>query len=134
MLKQVKIEGYEIPSAVAFRANVGDKILVVNGVCIGLLNGQATPSPKAAQLALPAPPKSTRGRHNPEADEKILAVLRKDGPLDARRILDALGLDPKDPKRKLTSQRITRLTARSVIVPIKADKHKGHPRYELVTP
>jgi hypothetical protein len=128
-MRQIKVEAYEVPSGLAFHAKLGDTLIVVNGVCVGVQ--QVNGGSEVLRLAAPKRPKIGRST-DVEEDERILAVLKEHGPLNVAHILDALKLDPKDDRRRLYGQRVNRMEMRGVLRVVKADKHKVRQRrYEI---
>jgi hypothetical protein len=110
------------------------EVVVVNGVSVEVQRaggGKSRPMP-----LLISGPKKSQSNHKGKpidtaANQVILDCLTEHGPLDAGRILDHLGLDTKDNRRKVTGQRIYRMVEKGILRRIKADKHKGQPRYEI---
>lgn len=132
---KLTIEATGIPVVVEITARPGDTLLIVNGVCVGVQSAggktKALPTSLRETKAIQPVIKRRNNRHRTADDEQILDVIRKHGPSDTAHILDLLKLDPKDPQRRAFSQRITRMKRQGSIQPIKAEKHKGQPRYEL---
>jgi hypothetical protein len=79
-----------IPCVAPIRANAGDKLMMVNGVCIGRYDEQV-PQPTA-------PIKHLNGKDTFPADDRLLAAC-SDVPQTAMRVGDKLGL-PRDASRE----------------------------------
>ena len=136
---KLTVEATGIPVVCEFTAHPGDTLVIINGVCVGVQR----PGGKTRALLTDmreavseAPRKRGAGqrgktRWGRDGDDMVLAVIRKHGPNNAAHILDLLKLDPKDPERRAFQQRITRMRKSGQIQPIKAEQHKGRPRYEL---
>jgi hypothetical protein len=107
------------------------EVVVVNGVRVEVQRTGGGKTPRALPLLISGPRVVKGKRPDTAANQVIIDCLTEHGPMDAGRILDRLGIDPKDHQRKLTGQRITRMIAHGVLRRIKADKHKGQPRYEI---
>jgi hypothetical protein len=113
------------------------EVVVVNGVSVEVqrAGGGKSPRPAKPLLISDQRQKGPRGREpDNAANQVIIDCLTEHGPLMAGRILDQLGIDPKDDTRKKTGQRISRMIAKGILRRIKADKHKGLPRYEVAPP
>jgi hypothetical protein len=108
------------------------EVVVVNGVSVEVQRAGGGKSPRPVQLRITGPASKHMGKPiDTAANQVILDCLTEHGPLDAGRILDHLGLDTKNPRRKVTGQRIYRMVEKGILRRIKADKHKGQPRYEI---
>lgn len=114
--------------AVAIEAEVGDRVLVMNGVIIGMVERR-----KPLVVPPPPPPRTQidpADMTTPETrrllDEQILAVLRREGPATTRRIGDSLGLPLG--QRGLVKKRIAELRQTHTIV---ADNASLRPAYRL---
>lgn len=127
----VKVDGVEV------HVPPGEAV-VVNGVRVEVHGASGGKSPRAAVPLLitgPQPKRqAARGRSPKDLSETkaILDALTEHGPLDAAHLLDALGTTTKDPRRKVLGQRIYRMVQAKTLRPIKADRHIGQPRYEVV--
>lgn len=85
----VTIKGQQVEVVKAFSAKIGDKLLIINGVCLGLIEGST-----AARIHSSVR-KSPVGVPPTEAD--ILTALRDAGkPLNVLSLGDALRIDRSD--------------------------------------
>jgi hypothetical protein len=111
------------------------EMLVVNGVRVEILCGPGGKSVRPAQLRIAHEQRKVSHGREPDnaANQVIIDCLAEHGPMTAGRLLDQLGIDPKDDRRKLTGQRMSRMIAKGLLRRLKQDKHSGRPRYE-VTP
>jgi hypothetical protein len=86
--------------------------------------------PRAAPLMITGPgPSPGSGNRHHQGRDIIIAKLRSTGPLNTARLLDALNIDPKDPRRKNLMQLIARMKDEGVLAPIREDRNKPRPRW-----
>lgn len=109
-MEQINLAGSVVVCGVAFSAKPGDRIVIVNGVCLGVYTG-ASPA-----LTAPAAPKRRRDGKTagarvggktmkvggksfwtkPELVDPILSVLKNLGGADARVIADKMTVAPEE--------------------------------------
>jgi hypothetical protein len=110
------------------------EVVVVNGVSVEVQRAGGGKTPRAMPLLLTSSPKVSQPHRRTDiaANQVIIDCMNEHGPLTAGRLLDQLGIDPKDDQRKKTGQRMSRMIAKGILRRVKADRHSGRPRYEVV--
>lgn len=105
-MKDIKLNATIIPVAAKFTASPGDRLLVINGSCIGLY----VPDAPAARTKLAASSEAT------VTEEMVLDVTREHGPISANSISSRLGLEVRDKAaRAITSYLIKVLLSKNLI-------------------
>jgi len=141
-MTEIRIPAQLIDVAVTGQIKPGDKLLVVNGICIGLQ------TPERLQLIDSRLPINAHGGGRPrkdgkphasqqEIDDERDAILRTlaPKPLLVSQLLDALGIERKDSgKRTLVNGHIRRMFQRGLIRKVREDRDKMFARYEVTPP
>jgi hypothetical protein len=134
-MSKVLIEADEIISAVSAVINPGDKLIVINGTLVSVAQGQqlSVEPVKAVKPILPDP-----GRDNKTSAQRseILAAIARHSasPLNTGRLLNAMEIDPKSPRRKQYMQIINRMKVIGQIRPAPGDRDRPRPRWILAKP
>jgi hypothetical protein len=76
-----------------------------------------------------AKPAETRAKR----DQDVVSVLSETGPLQVELIRQALGILSKHPARPKVATHVATMLKRGLVKPIRGEKDKTFPRYELVT-
>ncbi len=116
----------QVECIVELNASIGDTLLMVGGVCIGLKPDIGKPRSKPE---LRPDWDSLHQGYWAKEDRQILDIIRQHGPIDSRHVCDALNLSVKDPQRLRIQHRIRGLLAKGIIARFHEDKHKSHARW-----
>lgn len=148
-MPNIKIDAVTVPVVVAFTAQPGDVLLLVNGVCVGLQHAEhvieridVAPAPwevevdedvsepsVAKAVALRIPAESVHGGRLKHDDARILVALRElQQPVKAADVLNRLRLRDQQ-QRILMGQRLKRLVDRGEIK--RLDQNGERPRYVI---
>lgn len=129
---KVEIEVDQVlTSAVALECEPGDKVLVMNGVIIGMVEGRHPRRPVEVKAPAPAAPKRDPERlvsRGDRAVEQRVVALLKDAPLTAGKIAQRLRAE-NGGRRLMIRELLIGMRGRGVIEAVNRDRF---PPYRLV--
>jgi len=139
MSGKLTVEAIGIPVVTDIVAQPGDLLLVVNGVCVGVQKVVAKVTVRAPRLPRPVeqpatsdlfaddgPGSRSRRAMMAEVEQRVIGIIRENGPMDARHILDRMQLDTKE--RRIIGQKVWRMLQQGMLRRASGEQTKKQPK------